>query len=393
MANISNLLANGGGRYPRSLVRLYLEAPSTELGGHRFPFELYIDALLERYRMLKAATPFAWGLCVAVIIWRQFSWPQIAMVGLILFFTSKTTALSLFRRWVIQVRQAHEAERSSAHSQTQDTRTWPLEDVLFDKPGREMPGPRHLLTGRLLRRPLPHGFIFVVAAVAGPVTFIAVLLTVPTLGIAAGAVGAVLVWGATNYLRLKYVWPFRTVIFRRFPRTGDPNEKDAGILAMLRVLGTYGHATVVQSFPFVPSGWHALRARLARLWVISVYLLPMPHVGVSVEFVQRSDEEWHEAVTTILMDADFVVVDATDISKSVAWELDAAAATLPPERILLIASDAFQSLDGFTFEENLVHARAHVSKVRRVAFQNSVLGRMYLQARLLTRMRAMADCG
>src|SRR5262249_46156567 len=84
-------------------------------------------------------------------------------------------------------------------------------------------------------------------------------------------------------------------------------------------------------------GYAALTAAKARIWIenLGKSIRKGKEKYAGIVLVRCKDDFWREAISTAIENADAVVIDVSDPSQNVLWELKEALGRLPPESILL----------------------------------------------------------
>jgi len=366
---------------------------------HQLAYDLAVERLVTTELYLRL---FGWVLLVAIGLWGWTHLSPLWAAGLFVF--AFITAISVPQ---VQSQQILETVRFPSEDAPPPA-TDPMPDDVVEEYITGSTRPIHsyrlkqLQTGRKLRRPY-RSFSFVAVhyrwfAIVSLFAAVAITgrLDLPPL-VRSMLFSDVIMMGTSISLALVLqhhllawwrgfrAWPFRTIILRRFGHRSDLVTQ-----MVFGTLGVYGTASVLNRKKLAESQVEDfLRTYTESPVTIAQFLLP-PHMLARID-VLIEDEKWQECVIDQLHQADCAVVDVTEISNSIEWEMHQLAAALPPERWILIARNGwFEAFDKWVAsqpEGTLPPMRPGAPF--RIAYRTNPLGRGLLRIKLIVAVLAM----
>lgn len=253
---------------------------------------------------------------------------------------------------------------------------------------------RNISTGRILRLPATNGS-FALAHIS-PVSYTFALLFVfsPIIYLVTGSRLAYLPIGQVGILiaiwllhKLVKIYKakdnrrFQTVLLRPFRQTQSAFAKNA----IVPVLGSIGTGITVEDFDFqtakVPgSPWSVQRDVSSGLDAVFPYI---------------TGRDWKPEVANLISQSDAAVIDVTNVTDELEWELSQCFEHLPPCRIIFVAQESEKSnrelLKGV--DQLLLFTKMNEPLSHMIRYRRSPFGQIVFKANLLKAFRVIRENG
>ena len=168
---------------------------------------------------------------------------------------------------------------------------------------------------------------------------------------------------------------FQTVLLRPFRPEPSFQAKNA----ILPVLGGVGVAITIEDWNLMDSKERSLPFAVSHGPVVG-------EEGIS--YVREGN--WKDQVLSVITDSDAAIIDITDVTEQIRWEIDRCIEQLPQGRIIFVGNRARISANLLSIA---VEHGKEPGEMAFVAYQEGVLGRIEFKWRLLRLFRQMRAAG